>query len=220
MFQAIIAKNGQQLEKLGRLFYHSNKPASLLCLDHIFSTPFELYGSSIQEKANYLDMFFAYAKLLHDVAFIQDPCGKRLVQKLFSVQSLREDTFALPCGTFLYSAVAEQRVLYFGGKGQRTVSNADLTRAFRSSLSERMRRRVMEENEVFRDAEFLSPCFNFLTGSCHRRDCSRAHVAGATVTAWYNTRVRMHLQQILIFQTLHCIDIGDNRWYQQRYVLN
>ena len=188
MFQAIITKNRRQLEKLGRdFFYSNNTPAALLCLDHVFNTPFKFYGLSIQGKATCLDTFCAYIKLLRDVAITQDPCRNRLVQKLFSVQSLREDAFTLPRGTLLHNAVANRDVPYFTGQGQRTVLNANLTRTFRSSLSEHIRKRVMEESEVFQDADFLLPCLN-LASSCDRADCSRAHVAGDTLGTTHGCR--------------------------------
>ena len=223
MFRAIISKNTQTLRRLGLSFYRSdNKPAALLCFDHIFSTPLKFDGMTLGEMAFPLDIFHKYAELLRDVAFIQDPCDCPFVQKLFSIQPLREDSFGLPIGTFLYDAVAERGDLFFGGNAaQRTVPSADLSRTLKATLSDRVRSRVMEETEAFMiKARSMSPCLYFLADSCYRTECARAHVGALAVdTAWYNTRVQIHLKQILVFQVLHCVDIGDNRWFHQRYAL-
>ena len=223
MFQAIIAKNTQTLRTLGLSFYHSdNRPAALLCFDHIFNTPFKFDGMTLDEMAFSLDIFYKYAELLRDVAFVQNPCDCPFVQKLFSIKPLREDSFGLPIGTLLYEAVAERGDLFFGGNtAQRTVPSADLSRTLKATLSDRVRLRVMEETEVFMTkTRFMSPCLYFLADSCRRTECTRAHVGALTVdTAWYNTRVRIHLKQILVFQVLHCVDIGESRWFHQRYAL-
>ena len=222
MFQAIIAKNTQTLQSLGLSFYHSdNKPAALLCFDHIFNAP-KFDESTLDGMAFSLDIFYKYAKLLRDVAFIQDPCSHLFVQKLFSIQPLREDYFTLPIGTFLYDAVAERGNLPFDGKtAQRPVSNVDLSRTLKATLSDRVRMRVTEETEVFMTkATSMSPCLNFLADSCDHTECTRAHVGALAVdTAWYNTWVRIHLKQILIFQVLNCLNIDDKRWFYQRYAL-
>ena len=222
MFRAIIAKKTQILRRLGLSFYNSdNRPAALLCFDHIFNTPPKFDDSTLDEMAASLDIFYKYAELLRDVAFVQDPCDCPLVQKLFSIQPLREDTFALPIGTFLYDAVAERGDLFFGGDAaQRTAPSADLSRTLKATLSNRVRTRVMEETEMFMKARIFSPCLYFLAGSCRSTECTRTHVGTLTVdTAWYNMRVQIHLKQIVLFQILHCVDIGDKRWYHQRYAL-
>ena len=223
MFWAIIAKNTQTLRRLGLSFYRNdNKPAALLCFDHIFNTPLKFDGSTLDEMASSLDIFYKYAELLRDVAFIQDPCDHLFVQKLFSIQPLREDYFTLPIGTFLYDAVAEQGNLPSDGNtAKRTVPNADLSRTLKATLSDRVHSRVMEETEAFMiKARSMSPCLHFLANSCHRTECARAHVGALAVdTAWYNTRVQIHWKQILVFQVLHCVNIGDKRWFHQRYAL-
>lgn len=223
MFSAIIAKKSQKLQRLGLSFYHSdNKPAALLCLDHVFNNPLKFDGPTLDEKAISLEVFYAYAQLLRDVAFVQDPCDRPFVQKLFAIQPLREDSFALPVGTFLYDAVAEQGALLLSSNTeQRTVPSTGLSKVLKATLSDRVRTRVMDETEAFMRARFVSPCLYFLANSCHRTECTRAHVGvHALDPAWYNTRVRIHLQQIMVFQILHCVDIGEKRWYHQRYVLD
>ena len=223
MFRAIIAENTQTLRRLGLSFYHSdNKPAALLCFDHIFNTPPMFDGSTLDEMVFSLDIFYKYAKLLRDVAFIQDPCDCPFMQKLFSIQPLRDDYFTLPVGTLLYGTVARRGNLPFDGNtAQRTVSNVELSRTLKATLSDRVCMRVMEETDVFMTkVTSMSPCLDFLADSCDHAECTRAHVGTLAVdTAWYNARVRIHLKQILVFQVIHCMNIDDKRWFLQRYAL-
>jgi hypothetical protein len=104
----------------------------------------------------------------------------------------------------------------------RLVSRRDLTRVLRVSLSERLWCKVMEENEICLTAKVFSPCLYALLGTC-TRECSRDHVDPATLNQpgfYYNCRVRLHLKQIQIFQTLRFIDPGNECTGQQRYVFD
>ena len=223
MFGAIIAKNTQTLRRLGLSFYRSdNKPAALLCFDHIFNTPLTFDGSTLDEMASSLDIFYKYAKLLCDMAFTQDPCDCPFMQKLFSIQPLRDDYFTLPVGTLLYDTVTRRGNLPFDGNtARRTVSNVDLSRTLKATLSGRVRMRVMKETDAFMTkATSMSPCLDFLADSCDHAECTRTHVGMLAVdTEWYNARVRIYLKQILVFQVIHCVNVDDKRWFLQRYAL-
>lgn len=223
MFQAILSEDVTRLQQLGLKFHlEDNKPAALLCLDHVHTSPFEFQGTTLEETISTLEMFHAYAKLLHDVAFNPDPCHEGTVQKLFAFSPRGEDSFFVPQGTFIYNAIAEQAVQFEADHDVRLVSQTEISQAFKNGLSERLRRRVMDENEVCRSAKIFSPCLYALEGSCQRPECPRDHVDPARLNQkWYNDRVRIHLQQILIFQTLHSVDVDyQERWRQQRYLIN
>jgi hypothetical protein len=219
MFQAIIARDAKQLQQLGFKFYDDNKPAALLCLDQIFIAPPLIQGATIQETISSLEMFYAYTRLVHDIAGHADPCNDRPVQKLFAFEVSREDVFSIHPGTFLYGEVADQQALFFrGADGKRLVSRRDLSRVLKHSLGERLRSRVMQENEICRRAKVFSPCINAFLGTCAKTtaDCPRDHVDPVIMKPdWYNNRVRIHLQQIQIFQSLHFVRLGAERGKQQ-----
>lgn len=221
MFQAIVSNDIPRLRQLGLKFhFEANKPAALLCLDHVHRSPFGFQGTTHEEMISTLEIFHTYARLLHDFTFSPDPCHERTVQKLFAFKPRMEDNFAVPKGTFLYNAIASAEPMVQSDETDdqvRLVPQTELSQVFKQSLSERLRCRVMEENEVCRSAKVLSTCLNALEGSCQRSECPRDHVDPARLNPkWYNDRVRIHLQQILIFQTLHSIDLGQERWWQQR----
>jgi hypothetical protein len=218
MFQAIISHDSKRLQQLGLKFYkEGNKSAALLCLDHIFVAPPWIQGATMQETISTLEMFYAYTRLSHDIAVHADPCNNGPVQKLFAFKVAREDVFSVQPGAFLYGEVADQQALFFRGEnGTRLVSRRDLSRVLKNSLGERLRGRVMQENEICRRAKVFSPCLNALLGTCTRVECPRDHVdLPAIKPEWYNNRVRIHLQQIKIFQSLHFVRLGAERGKQQ-----
>lgn len=221
MFQAIVSGNLGHLEQLGLRFYQEhNKPAALLCLDHIFVDPPRIQEATIQQTISSLEMFSAYARLLHDVATHADPCNDRRVQQLFAFQASREDVFGIFPDSFLFREVADRQVLYFQEKdGRRTVSRRELSGVIKNALGDHLRSKVTEENEICRKANIFSPCLYALLGSCTRAECHRGHPDPVMLNPeWYNSRVRIHLQQILIFQNLHFVDMGLERGKQQMYV--
>jgi hypothetical protein len=165
-------------------------------------------------------MFYAYTRLVHDIAGHPDPCNERLVQKLFAFEVSRDDVFSVHPGTFLYRETADQQALFFqGGHERHLVSRGDLSRVLKQSLGERLRSRVMQENEICRRAKVFSPCLNAFLGTCTKSpaDCPRDHVDLAGMKPeWYNNRVRIHLQQIQIFQSIHFVRLGAERGKQQK----
>jgi len=71
-------------------------------------------------------------------------------------------------------------------------------------LGNRMRRRMVEENQECLRAKAFQPCLNFvINGVCHRNYCPRDHVArGSLDTEHVNLRIRIHLQQILLIHRI------------------
>jgi hypothetical protein len=222
MFQAIILGKSGRLQQLGRIFHQDhNKAAALLCLDHIFATPPHIQEATIQHTISLLAMFITYTRLLHDIANLVEPCNDLLVQKLFAFQVSREDMFSVFPGASLYREVDNQQEPPFHEKdGKRSVSRRDLSRILKNYLAERLRSRIMEENDICRRAKVFSPCLNALLGTCTRTECPRDHVDPAILNPdWYNLRVRIHLQQILVFQNLHFVNLGTERGKQRRYAV-
>jgi hypothetical protein len=219
MFHAIISGNSDRLQQLGLIFHkNQNKAAALLCLDHIFDTPPHIQGATIQHTISSLAMFYTYVRLLHNIANLVEPCHDPLVQKLFAFQVSREDMFEIFRSASLHREVDDKQERLFHEKdGKRSVSRGDLSHILKFYLGERLQSRIMEENDICRRAKVFSPCLNALLGTCARVDCPRDHVDPAILNPdWYNLRVRIHLQQILIFQNLHFVNLRTER--QRMYV--
>lgn len=221
MFRAIVSENLAQLQELALKFYlENNKPAALLCLDHIFIRPPQIQTATIQETVSLLGMFYTYASLLRDIAFLSDPCALPLVQKLLAFEGFKNEGFSISPGTFLYDQLSAQQAHSTNEEEVRVISRLELSRVLKYALSERLRSRVMLENEICRRAKVFSPCLYALLGTCTRPECPRDHVDPSTLKLdWYNNRVRIHLQQIQIFQTLHFINLGPERGKQHKYVI-
>lgn len=214
MFNAIFQKDTKRLEQLGLEFYkEKNMHAALLCLDHIFTNTPSLQGLSAGETVKTLEMFFSYATLLRDIACFKDPCGNEQIRKVFGFVELREDVFAMTPGSTLHREVANQQMFFQDKDGHRTVSRNDASRVIRRYLTDRLRQRVLEENKTCRAAKSLQPsaypCIDALAGTCKTHGCQHAHIKPEDISlSWYQNRVRAHLLQIQIYQTLHFIDLG------------
>lgn len=222
MFRALVAGNVGDLERLGLKFDElGNKAAALRCLDHLFTHPPQIEGAStIEETVKILETFFVYTNLLHDVTCLapDNLCKSRAAQKLFAFEMVGEDMFAIAHGAILYGQVVHQEIPFIENQdGKRTVSWSGLSRALKTYLSDRLRDKVVEENQLCRRAKIFSPCLDALIGSCPWGvDCWRGHVNPVTLTpGWYNGRIRMHLLQIQIFQNLHFINIGSEKGRQK-----
>ncbi|KZP05197.1 hypothetical protein FIBSPDRAFT_843218 [Athelia psychrophila] len=225
MFKAIQAKDMKVLEQLGLQFWNAgNMEAALLCLDHIFLDPPHLHEIGTLAAVNILEMFFGFSTLLHDVACRKDPCGDAPIRKLFALEELREDVCAVTPSSILYRELANQKVVFQDKDGYRSVSRNDISCVLKRYLTERLRHRVLEENELCKSAKSFQrpsyPCLDALVGFCKTPKCQQHHIRPADITiSWHQTRVRLHLLQIQIFATLHFVDLGPGtqREDEQRY---
>jgi hypothetical protein len=224
MFKAIISGTSAELRQLSDTFLLAkNYPAALLCLDHHFINPPRIQVMNGHQVADILGVFFVYARRLHDMAVESDPCSSPSIQKLFGFRSQTENVILIPEGTFLHLILDRYQptVLRSTVDGV-LVSNRELSHILRQSLCDRLHHRVQEENAICRRARTFSPCLTFAVfGNCNRPngvECPQEHSTSSYLNPEsYNVRVRIHLQQILIFQTLHSIAHPQEMAIQQRY---
>ncbi|KAJ7671947.1 hypothetical protein B0H17DRAFT_1208872 [Mycena rosella] len=209
MFQAISRRDFSQLGPLGEEFEATNPAAALLCLDHCFTTPPDIQELPVEGVASKLQAFHAYVKLLNNFTWM-DPCHWPMVEKLFGYIRQGENNFLIPKGTFLHSALHLQShpASHRSAADNIVLSGSELWDVYHRALKDRLRRRVLEENDLCKRTKAFSPCLSFaiFDGHCNRMDCPHEHIPGAMIDAQqYNFRVRVHLQQILIFQTAQFI---------------
>ncbi|KAJ7451097.1 hypothetical protein FB451DRAFT_1566339 [Mycena latifolia] len=209
MFQAISRREFSHLEPLGEIFEAANQAAALLCLDHCFTTPPEIQELQVAGIASKLQAFLAYVKLLNIFTWM-DPCHLPIVGKLFGFIRQGEDSFLIPEGTFLHSTLRYQDhpACRRSAETNIVLSGYELRDVYHRTLKERLRRRVQEENELCKKTRAFSPClvFAIFDGYCNRGDCPQEHISAELIdTQQYNLRVRIHLQQIMIFQTVQFI---------------
>jgi hypothetical protein len=176
---------------------------ALLCFDHYFNNFPNVVVMEVSEVC-----FLVYCLLLFSVVNTPHSCNSPHVQKLFCIHPSTEKVLMLPTGTFLHKMFVEARVVIPEAREDGVVINEwDLARRFRECLFVRLHMRVIAENEMCRRTRVFIPCLNFaINDVCNRRECPRDHIPYTSFThAWYNLQVKIHLQQILIFHTLHAI---------------
>ena len=200
MFEAIVSKNFEELQRLGRHFAQiKSKAAALLCLDHLFTASSLLQELTMHATAS-LELFLAYASLLRDFALISDPYDDHLMQKLFAFKPSKDGS------SFLRK----------GPSGTRMIFRETLTSLFDRSLRQCLRRVVLRENDMFFATKVVSPCLIALVGACSESACHKSHVNKAILNRdWYNKQMRVYMQQVLI---LHTLDSFDQESKQHRCV--
>jgi hypothetical protein len=210
MFRAIASR---EVYKLLVVSESTNEAVTLLCLDHYFVNSPEIQGHPVDAVAGSLQVFHAYVKLLHHFAFNVDPCSSSAAEKLFGYKREGKNNYSIPQGTFLYRAHANR-----SSKGNILLTGSELRAIFHRSLSGRLAERVKAENRLCRITKaFQGPCLTFaiFNGQCNRDICPQEHILASSFSSQeYTLRVRIHLQQMLIYQTLHKIDADDS---ERRY---
>ncbi|KAI0935696.1 hypothetical protein AcV5_004043 [Taiwanofungus camphoratus] len=224
MFRAIMSDNLATLLPLGERFHlwHHNDAAAFLCLDHVFSSPLKLQAASLADISTKLQTFLLYARLLQKYASDPQPCDNEEIQRLLGFETSTQELFLVPNGTLLY--------LHCNARPTPTIRATDqgylvlrweLAMLIKHTLCERLRRRITDENEACRKAWALQPCLSFAAfDRCNRQDCPQMHQHALSYDAdFYTTRVRVYLQQILIYHTLYAFEHPSEQGRQRRYWL-
>jgi len=205
MFRAIVSRDMRKLANLGREFLKTeNTTAAALCLNYYFLTFPNIKTMTIQELAGTLELFRAYIQILLDFAFRTNPTESLPAARLFGFHRLSTDKFLIPTGTFLHEFLEKSRQQWHGN----SLPGSDLARVFQAAMHDCLWRSVSEENVLCRKAPQMFPCMTFaVLEFCNRPGCPHDHVPSSAMSPeWYNVRVRVHLQQVLIIQTLHSIN--------------
>ncbi|KAK0456957.1 hypothetical protein EV421DRAFT_103155 [Armillaria borealis] len=207
MFTAIIHAQTSRLRELGSEFHKmGHSSAALLCLDQYFSQTLRIQDMTLVDAVKELSFFYTYAGLLSAAAFRTDPSGDAPTATLFGFRRIAENEFLVPSNTWLHSAAFKLRP-----RDANQDSDADLRLSvlelrglFQHVLRRHLKQRTASENDQCARSKAVLPCLVFaVSGFCRRHDCPEAHVSPSVIdAAYYNMRVRLHLQQILILQSL------------------
>ncbi|KAJ3739795.1 hypothetical protein DFH05DRAFT_1546449 [Lentinula detonsa] len=204
MFQAIVNKDRAALRELGQIFFIANSlPAALLCLDHYYAPPLSFNNLTVYQMTQELDLFRKYSQLLLHILADPMPTDHLDLRKLFGFRKLSESHILLLAGNYLHkthpsASPGQDLQLYM----------IDFVRHFQIEVSNRLRERVCEQNIICRQCNTFKPCVTYAVFQyCHWHDrCRDAHIPKVSFTpSFYNARVRIHLQQILIVESLHRI---------------
>ncbi|KAI0641195.1 hypothetical protein C8Q79DRAFT_920041 [Trametes meyenii] len=222
MFQAIAYLDFNHLIQLSRNFGRaSNLPAQLVCLDYVFSVPLALESKPPKEIVACFSKFLDYAGLLQRFACNSDPSNNAALQRLFGFASSDDEDRYLLRPTSIIVSQRRQQDTGAAKKDERgiLISRWDLEKAVKTVLRGRLSTRVMAQNEMCHHLRSIRPCLLFATsGRCPRYDCQQYHIEdGSDRSTVYNTFVRIHILQIMIYHTLYATGIPSRElFFQQR----
>ncbi|KAI0042885.1 hypothetical protein FA95DRAFT_1609833 [Auriscalpium vulgare] len=219
LFAAIQKYDLGRLRSLGQtiLLSMQNKPAALLCLDHAFADAKSLFSKPGETSAT-LQAYHSYARLLQEIIPHSSPWSSQALAKLLHLKITPEGGLMLSQGSFLHQSYAQYRARE-PVDGDVEITQRSLLELYRFSLSERLRQRIESEADCCLLIREFDPCQTVAArGRCDQRDCSKQHTLGA---AWYNQRLRFHLQQTLIFQIYQSLEYSQPRytriWFERLY---
>lgn len=226
MFRAIVSKDPQHLRVLGERFHqrHKNEAAALLCLDHAFTCRLDLEYASQADVMTTLKHFLLYSRLLLHFASQPQLSSLAAIQRLFGFTSEvdSEDFFVVHQDTLLYASCNSRALpsIQLHEQGI-AVLRTELDFLLRQQLRDHLCIRVTEENQMCRNGKAFHPCIAHVAFSrCSRIEhCPLDHVPSEKFDVeFFNLRVRIVLQQILIYTTAHAIIPWNEQAQHRRYV--
>ncbi|THU96851.1 hypothetical protein K435DRAFT_754482 [Dendrothele bispora CBS 962.96] len=217
MFQAIMSKSIVQLRQQANHFLEANNiPAAILCFDHYYGAMPSLSKLSVFDLTRELKDFLLYIRLLSSTMTAGNPQDSDDLAKLFAFQRLSESQILLSKGSYLHSKLGDSTSV---SDQDSILPPQDLLDLIRKYIGQRLRNRILKENSDCKNARAIYLCLNFsLHGSCNRNEkCTDAHVEQSSFdVAYYNARIRVHLQQVLILKELHALDFASESLTTQR----
>ncbi|KAK0207600.1 hypothetical protein IW262DRAFT_1469183 [Armillaria fumosa] len=205
MFKAIIENQGSQLRALGLKFHRMHySAAALLCLDQYFTRAFRFQDLVLVDAVEELGLFHTYIRLLSTAAFRTDPSREVTIAALFGFQRNTANEFIVPQNTWLHSEILKLRPGNTPSDSDLKLSVLELCELFRRVLQIHIKQRIIAENEECAKSKAFQPCLPFaVSGHCTQSDCPKAHVSCSKINSiYYNMRVHLHFQQIVILQSL------------------
>ena len=212
MFEAIKPGDLKLLRTLSKQFIsRGDRVSAVLCLDHYFQSFPNIRNWTSLEISELFHDFLVYCRSLETLISTPNPCNRIPVQKLFRICPSSDNTFLIRNATLLHSKLIASRVNLVRSDDEGIlISECELTRKFRECLTDHLLHIVKLENDSCRyDAPAFYPCLPYIVNrQCARKQCPRQHIEVASLTrSWYNLQVKIHLQQILIFHTLHVVPL-------------
>lgn len=224
MFRAIAANNRKELLVLGERFHrwHKNDAAALICLDHAFSGALDLERIPLSDLSTVLKIFHLYARILLNLASQEHPSDTPDIRRLFGFvpETDSEDFFIVRKGTLLHNICSERTVPSIRPHDQGiAILRSELDNFLRRILQNRLHKKVAEENELCRNTRAFRVCLAHVAfNRCPRMDhCPQDHLAAEKFdTDLYNLRVRVCLQQMLIYNTVYGVESFEEQKRQRR----
>ena len=189
-----------------------DKALRLLTLDFLFDDMSSALDVSSQAGiVSSLELFYEYSLLIRDAALDKTPWDSPWLSRLFQFEKDGEDIRIKP-NTFLYEErrtrgpSSNQSVENLEPCTAATLSREELTHDLSRCLAERLRSRIGAKDRILSRLRLFNPCIQLvLYGTC-RGEHSASHELDE---GWFNRRVRLHLQHIMILDNLHAFDLEE-----------
>ena len=215
MFSAILRHQHLPLVEIGMRLSRSQNPrprhaAVVLCLDIFFSEPFDLQSESPSHTAAVFEKFLLYARSLQRLSCLRDPCSALEMGKLFAFGASKDERISLSSTSYLVSQCRNDLLSSASDSSDTwSIPRWELETVIKDVLRKRLSEKVGEENEMCHHLQGLRPCLlSTIYHRCPKQRCSDYHVdVMGDVTKTYNTFVRIHMLQIMIFHTLYATDL-------------
>ncbi|KAH9855762.1 hypothetical protein C2E23DRAFT_548924 [Lenzites betulinus] len=223
MFRAIARRDLTLLESLGIKFSTGgNVAAAFLCFDHVFSAPFKLQTASLVEVADKLCLFYAYACNLQRFCADSTIWGNSAVLKMFAIQESADETFLLPKDCYLATLTTPRlapsaQVVELGI----VLPRWELEKVLKCALTDMLLRRIKNENSAIRSLRRIQPCLPYAVyHHCNRVECPRYHEDFDSYDSTaFNARIRVVMQQILVYQLVRGVEHPREQLVQKRFWL-
>ncbi|PCH33049.1 hypothetical protein WOLCODRAFT_159800 [Wolfiporia cocos MD-104 SS10] len=222
MFRAIMRNDIPALLQFGTAFYSKDGASALMCLDRVFCDPPCLHGIPPSQVISNLHYFHLYVQLMQKLTAQAHPCQNERTRRIFAIKALSADRFLLYKGTILYVRSVKHRVPNERTDEGAVVLEGELEKLLKHELRDRLRHRVQRENETCKNIQALDICLaKAVTGHCAQGDsCTQDHIdADSYQSDAYNIRIRVILQQMLIYNTVYAIEQREEQNVQRRHWL-
>jgi len=205
MFEAIQNADHMSLRTLAKTFIKTgNDPATLMCLDHIFSSPPKLRHLSLADIHAVLSLYLDYIRLLDRLWRDGSLAEGSKHQRLFGFQVLGEDRYLVPKHSLIHGILTNQTIGSEESTDWHTCTYDELSGGILQLIESRTRERTKLENNACRDAYGFSPCLKLIIrGQCRRGEtCDFQHIQADHLTIeWYHARIRLILLQFQILNS-------------------
>lgn len=209
MFRNLRDKDTNALLRLGRSTHsaHGHVPASALAFDHVFRNADRVRSARTEELPSILDDYISYAQYLRKAALEHQPSKDAGVGKLLGLATTDSDDIRLWLESPIHEFLEPHRSHM---PSIRSTTHYTLIREWelnpylKDFLFTHLAQHLWTEADAWFRTPALNPCIAFIVYKyCGKSKCDRDHIALIDLTEdWYYLRLRVHLQQILILQTL------------------
>lgn len=184
-----------------------NKAVKLFALDHLFDDVSVIVRNTPQSKAmSILDLFRQYSLLMIEAASEKIPWEVPWFRALFQ---FKKDgvRINLQPATFLFDSLHTNQAASGSGKSPLLLLG-DFVRNMRGVLLDRLSTRTTEEDSIFASLSRFNPYIRFVpkTNSLGNQQGSQR-----SDEIWFNHRIRVHLQRIMILDNLYGTNSASSR---------